>query len=67
MSATTQEEIDLASQSEPVKDDEVLQKLYDWVLANGGIFNCESRADVKTKVRGLYATKDLTDPTEPII
>ena len=66
--AATQEnnEEDLSQKSVPI-DDPSLQRLYDWVLANGGIFNCESRADSVTGVRGLYATKDLNDPTEPVI
>ena len=56
----------LTDKSAPI-DDPALQRLYDWVLANGGVVNCESRADRETGVRGLYASKDITDPNEPII
>ena len=60
------EEEELIRQSVPIRDAS-LQRLYDWVRQNGGLFNCESRAHVATGVRGLYASKDLTDPNEPII
>ena len=33
---------------------------------NGGEFYVESREDVKTKTRGLYASQDITDPTVPV-
>ena len=56
----------LSKKSIPIKDPS-LQRLYDWVQANGGIFQCESRADADTNVRGLYATKDFKDPNDPII
>lgn len=55
------------SQMSVAIDDPALQRLYDWVAAHGGVFNCESRADVVTGVRGLYATKDFSDPQEPVI
>ena len=48
-------------------DDPALERLYDWVRSNGGIVHCESRADAETGVRGLYASADLTDHTEPVI
>ena len=59
-------EKELSQKSVPIEDP-ALQRLYDWVKVNGGIINCESRADKITGVRGLYATKDMIDVTEPVI
>ena len=51
--------------SSPIEDVK-LKKLFDWVKKHGGKFLCESREDNKTKVRGLYASQDITDPTAPV-
>ena len=59
-------ENELSQKSVPIEDP-ALQRLYDWVKVNGGIINCESRADKITGVRGLYSTKDMIDITEPVI
>ena len=56
-----------SSENSVLIEDAALERLYEWVAANGGVFHCESRADTSTKVRGLYATKDITDSSEPII
>jgi len=41
--------------------------MMDWVVEHGGVCNAETRIDKVTSVRGLYATKDFTEMTEPII
>ena len=41
--------------------------LFNWVLEHGGKVSCESREDNLTKVRGLYASQDLIDETEPVV
>ena len=55
------------SQESILIEDQALERLYSWVRENGGIVNCESRADAVTGVRGLYASRDLNDHTEPVI
>ena len=52
--------------SSPIVD-ERLTVLFDWVLQHGGKVACESREDNVTKVRGLYASHDLTDEYEPVV
>ena len=47
--------------------DERLNVLFNWVLEHGGKVSCESREDNLTKVRGLYASHDLIDETEPVV
>ena len=57
---------DLSAKSYKIED-AALERLYTWVRENGGVFNCESRADAETGVRGLYTIKEMTDANEPII
>ena len=47
--------------------DPKIKLLIDWVRAHGGICNCETRIHKVTGERGLYVTKDISDPKEIII
>ena len=47
-------------------EDKRLNVLFKWVKENGGKFHCEPREDKLTKVRGLYASCDISEITVPV-
>jgi hypothetical protein len=48
-------------------DDPKVAAMIDWVVANGGVCNAETRINKTTGARGLYSTRDFTEMTEPIV
>ena len=49
------------------KSENTMSELFVWVQKNGGQLFCEVREDELTKVRGLYATRSITEPDTPIL
>lgn len=58
--------MDYTQKSLPDSDAHI-EALINWVKEHGGIINIEVRRDVKSNLRGIYASQDLTDPDTPII
>jgi hypothetical protein len=51
-----------------IKDnDPKVKAMIEWVRQNGGICNAETRIHTITGVRGLYTSKALPNPEEPIV
>jgi len=47
--------------------DPTIKRLFEWIVAEGGVVNCEARIDKLTNVRGLYASKDFNSDKDIII
>ena len=51
-----------------IKDnDPKVATMIDWVVANGGVCNVETRINKTTGARGLYSVRNFAELTEPIV